>query len=344
MIGNLLHLLPGLLLQVALATALLWLFIRPSDEVPVLHILLTALGFTFLNMAIEWTLRDYLLETTVVVQWTLFVLLANHFLSIPLPRAALTLFCFFALMLGVGLLDARRSPSALSEEEQLLIEGFQAVKLSESAESEDLSPWSIQLRNGILDKRLLAARAVARRSLYTVSEKERVVKPDPTPDPMPEPIPEPIPETAPEPPVISQTPAITGKEFEALFDRHAPSDPPTTIQELPGITDLPSQGSVELEASVDDPDTRPDRRHHPGGFNAAQLSEAVDVRNRSTDRRYANPQFEVGAVSIGEHGRFAIVDGEMLKEGSVVRTNREDPRGWKLHRVEPTELLWQPLK
>nr|MDA3873491.1 hypothetical protein [Kiritimatiellia bacterium] len=94
--------------------------------------------------------------------------------------------------------------------------------------------------------------------------------------------------------------------------------------------------------SVDE--IRPDRRDHPGGFNAEQLSDAVEVRNRSTDRRYPHPQFEIGAVSMGENGRFAIVDGEMLKEGSIVRTNEENPRGWKLHRIGRTELFWQPLK
>lgn len=339
MFGDFFHLLPGLVLQIALAAALLWLFTRPSDDVPVTHILLTSLGFSFLNMGIEWALRDYLLEAIVVVQWTFFVLLANHFLSIPLPRAALTLFCFFSLMLGSGLLDARLSQSELSEEERLLVEGFQAVEVPEAHESEPLSPWAIQIRNGILDKRLVAARSAALRSLYAKPEPEVAEQPNPMPDPTPE--------TASVSPVLSPSSTMTGNQFEALFTRVSPADFPTEqeiVSETPESSGSPDRMVTEKPEPRPTDEVRPDRRNHPGGFNAEQLSEVVEVRNRSTDRRFANPQFDVGAVSMGEHGRFAIVDGEMLKEGSIVRTNQESPRGWKLHRIEPTELFWQPLK
>ncbi|MEX2606831.1 MAG: hypothetical protein WD708_05755 [Kiritimatiellia bacterium] len=344
MIENLLHLLPGLALQFLLAAALLWLFTRPSDDVPVTHILLSSLGICFLNLLIEWALRDYLLEATVVVQWTFFVLLANHFLSIPLPRAALTLFCFFALMLGAGLLDTRLSPQDLSEEERLLLEGFQAVEIPNPADSKELSPWAIRLRQGILDKRLMGARAVTLRSLYPPSDEEAKTDRKTEVATIPDPTPEPAHETGSDPVEITQSPSMTGKEFEALF-AHSPSVQSSGKNGDPlETTEIPDLIAGEAEPPEPDDTIRPDRRHHPGGFNAEQLAEVVEVRNRSTDRRFAHPQFQVGAVSIGEHGRFAIVDGEMLKEGSIVRTNRETPRGWKLHRIEPGELFWQPLK
>nr|MDA3872337.1 hypothetical protein [Kiritimatiellia bacterium] len=175
---NLLYLLPGLSLQFAFAAGLLWLFIRPSDDVPVTHILLIALGFCILNLGIEWVLRDYLLEATLVAQWTFFVLLATHFLSIPLPRAALTMFCFFAFMLGAGMIGSKLAPPELSEEERLLIEGFQAVETPESIESKELSQWVVRVRNGILDKRLVSARSVTLRALYPAPETAEKTEPE----------------------------------------------------------------------------------------------------------------------------------------------------------------------
>lgn len=341
MLENLLHLLPGLILQFLLATALLWLFIRPSDEVPAVRVLLTALIFCLLNPAIEWTLRDFLMEATLVIQWALFVLLANHFLSIPLPRAALTLFCFFALMLGAGLLGGTFASRELSEEERLLLEGFEAVEVADSDESGDPALWALRLRSGILDKRLMTARSIALRSLYPETETDP--KPKSAAQPTPQTAPETVAEIETRPPATS----MSGKEFEALFQTSTPAvATDNRVESSPEIAEPAERttGTPEPPTHSREPDARPDRWNHPGGFNARQLSEAVKVRNRSTDRRYPNPQFDVGAVSMGEQGRFAIVDGEMLTEGSIIRTNREDPRGWKLHRIEAAELFWQPLK
>jgi hypothetical protein len=68
------------------------------------------------------------------------------------------------------------------------------------------------------------------------------------------------------------------------------------------------------------------------------------VRNRSTDPAFPPPDFHIGAVSIGSGGRFAWVDGELLREGTILRVPGEGVRGWRLYRVDDHELFWQPLK
>jgi hypothetical protein len=341
-IENLLHLAPGLALQFLLAGVLLWLFIPKTDKIPYLRILLIALVFSLLNLLIEWSLREYLLEGTLVLQWTLFVLLATRFLSIPLPRAALTLFCFFSLMLGAGLLEARLSPAELSEEERLLIEGFEAVKIPSPSGAETVSPGVLQMRMGILDQRILSAREVALRRLYASTE------PESGPDPQPDTIEVPIVVTEEEPEIIPpavQTPStVTGAEFEALFVR---TSSPVEPVEGPASADPETEvtiGNYDIETDLSDPEPVRSRRNQHEGFNAEQLADAVKVRNRSTDRRYAPPRFEIGAVGIGTRGRFAIVDGEMVKEGGIIRTHEDLPRGWKLHRIESSQLFWQPLR
>jgi hypothetical protein len=77
---------------------------------------------------------------------------------------------------------------------------------------------------------------------------------------------------------------------------------------------------------------------------ADQLGDIVRVKHRSTDPRYAPPEYIISAISIGDRGSFVIMEGRLLREGAVLRTGGQQPRGWKLFRVSEAELFWQPLE
>jgi hypothetical protein len=79
-------------------------------------------------------------------------------------------------------------------------------------------------------------------------------------------------------------------------------------------------------------------------MNSEQITRMAEVKNRSTDPRFLPPEFIISAVSIGERGSFAMVDGRLLREGAVLRTGERNPRGWRLFRVTEEQLYWQPLE
>lgn len=316
--------------QVFLGALLLWLFAPPSEDagrkgrVPAAVLLLL-----ILNLAVEWFLQDYLREGTLVFQWVLFSLLVHKIVGIPLPRSLLTLFCLFALMLGWGLTTSRLRDREPTEEEQLLRQGFGEEPVEEDADAAGPA-WRTTLKASLLDQRMLAVRDLTRDLLYGPSE--------PAPPPLKTPPPEPPPSPTPEEKAGGEkTTAMSGREFEALF---APSSPPP-------VRPPPPRGTPSPEPPAPTPRLRPGdagpRVRHSPAVNSEHMAEIVEIRNRSTDPRYDPPDFSVDAVGIGEKGTYAIVDGDFVGVGSIIRTNDRNPRAWKLVTIEPKELFWQPL-
>lgn len=324
------YLAPVYLTQILLGVLLLILFVRDRDEVGTGKILLTSLLYTALNILIEWFLNDYLLAATLVVQWTLFVLLANRIISIDLPRASMTLFCYFSLLMGFSMLEARFSPEELTQEEKLLTEGFDE---NSKSDKKDLpkQDWITRLEHGSLPRKIYSTRNWVIEYLYHPETEEPVsTVSSPAPTPALPPLPHP------ENPDPAKTVTLSGKEFEALFfpeknTAQTPQEIPTSTPTLPKPTE-------------NYPTVPPNGGRNTNGINAEQMSEIVKIRNRSTDPGYAPPEYYISAIGMGSGGHFAIVDGDMLREGSVIYTQKEKPRAWRLYRIEVNQVFWQPLK
>ncbi|MGA0368138.1 MAG: hypothetical protein ACO3N7_01655 [Kiritimatiellia bacterium] len=327
-------LLPTFITQILMGVLLLWLFVMAQDEIDLDRILLTSLLYTLLNVLIEWFLKDYLLATTLVFQWTIFVLLANRICAIPLPRASITLFCFFSLLMGGRMLEAHFFPEEISEEEKLLMEGFHTPRESPGAEVPELS-WVQRIREGSIASKTYVSKKIVVDLIYGgETENEDPLSPPPaTPTPLSVKV-----EPSPLPP---STGTLSGKEFEALFypleysSESEQSPPPAVPTPLPAAL-LPPPRYADTN-SLPPPSG-------PASINAEQLTQIVEIRNHSTDPAYAAPDFQISAVSMGSNGRFAIVDGDMLREGSIIHTQLDTPRAWMLYRIEPTKVFWRPLK
>jgi|GEM_PF-6451935 len=340
MTDALFYLAPGFLIQILIAAFLLWLFANGKDEVGLVRILLISLGFTALNVLIEGSIQDYLLYATLVVQWGLFTLLANRFISIRLPRASLTIFCYFMILLGFQMLETRLSQNELSDDEKLLLVGFEKTDEDKDPESEQEN-WVSNLELNMIGARSMQARYQILDILYP--------PPEPTAPPS-NPSPEPSVVIAPTPKAsnaISAGPhpngAMTGKEFEARFFTKNEGVEPETPEPTEVVVAIPLPDDT-MFVTPPEQIREPIRPSGRARITADEMSEIVDIRSRSTDPSYAAPGYDVSALSIGESGKFAIVDGEMLREGSIIRTQLENPRGWRLLRIAANEVFWQPLK
>ncbi len=330
--NSFIYLAPVFLTQILLGVLLLWLFVKERDQVGLGTILLTSLLYTVLNIVIEWFLNDYLLATTLVVQWTFFVLLAQRILSIPLPRASVTLFCYFSLLMGIRMVEVHFTPPELTDDEKLLVEGFEETDSEENQEIRD-TDWVQRLEAGTLAHKTYASRDWLLDFIYP---PEKIETPEEDPLPVPPDNKVSTPPTASLP--LENTPlqvsgGMTGAEFEQLFYPADPVAPPSPAVEPPA--ESPPETAF-AEPRVPDPANL--------SINAQQMSQIVEVKNRSTDPGYSPPDYVISAVGVGSGGRFIIVNGDMLKEGSIIYTQHENPRGWKLYQVTPTLLYWQPLK
>jgi hypothetical protein len=328
-------LLPAVAIQVLVAWGVVSLFVQTSDKVHPLKPFGAALAMTLLNLGVEAGLRPFLFQGTIVMQWALFVLLSHWLCKMPLGKSMLAQFCFFCLMLGAGMVEQNAEGDELEQEEQRLLK---ATSDQENQTPQPNSAWPEKIEAGILSHRLLEIRQDALAAVY--GEPETSSPPDETHE------------------IIVDTPAhtatqtgqsvgMTGAEFEKLVfsdfgtstsaerlqvePEDSKPEAPTTAERLPDLNPLETEGPAEVLKG----DT---------GMTSEQSEELTEVKNRSTDRNYAPPAFDIGAVSIGSKGRFAMVDGRLLREGAVLRTGGLDPRGWKLHQVTQTELFWQPLK
>jgi len=295
---------------------------------------LFSLGMLILSLLIEFYLSPFLFQGSIVLQWVLFVLLGTRLCGLRLGKSMLAQFCFFSLMLGAGMLSERTEPDEKEPQPQgidltphVLTHRLPAIRndvltavygTPEDVEPEQATPEDV--------------------SLTKVHPEEGFGEPPPSPTepPVPpEPDPSDIPPPAGNPEEVatpaSPTPPAATAELPAEQPAAAPVPPtptapeplevfPTEITETPGV--------VEGDTSI----------------RADQMSEITEVKNRSSDKRYAPPTYDVTAVSLGSNGRFAMVNGNLLREGAVLRTGGSDPRGWKLLKVTPTEVLWQPLQ
>lgn len=322
-------LLPDLAAQFLLGWAVVWIFSPAGGQVPAWRTLGVACAMSLISLGTEIWLSPYVLQGTLVVQWIVFVLLGFSLGHLSLGKSMLAQLCFFSLVLGAGLMREPAADAASAEEERLLRQDRRDPKATEVPE------WADSLEQALLVNRLPEIRKDAQQAVY--GEKK---SPAPDAPPATEP-----PSTATvEPPDPTEEaeidpPGMSGSEFEALVysippeyfptvepeEESDPADPPLEV--IP--VQFPEEGGVIGEFT---------------SMNANQTQEITEVRNRSTDPAYAAPLYDIGAVSIGENGRFAMVDGRLLRQGAILRTGSMDPRGWKLHRVTTTELFWQPLK
>lgn len=364
MVDAFLYLAPDFLFQTLLAVLLLWLFANRKNEGSLVNLLFIGLCYTVLNILIEWSLQAYLFSTTLVIQWCFFTLIANRFVSIPLPRAALTLFCYFAILMGTSLVSSEIFSAELSEHEKLLTQGFDDKKSLFDSTGEEQAEWVVHLKSNLIAYRSLEARAQIRSLLYPTPE---VVEPPPAPVEKLD-----IVTWAPPKDTVKVT-QLSGKEFEERFfsfktekDRTIASTPPS-----PPVTQTPSQEllktaprtqsisspqpvtGIQTEVTRFQPEvtrTQPAPRTEPAPSNVSNLlkgedmSAIVNIRNRSTDPGYDPPSYDVSALSMGVAGRFAIINGEIIKEGTIIRTQLENPRGWRLFKIAKNQVYWQPLK
>ncbi|WFB35909.1 hypothetical protein P3T73_17285 [Kiritimatiellota bacterium B12222] len=348
---------PGFAVQFLLAVILLWMFVSDKDEIGLLPILSISLVYSILNVIIEWTLGDFLLLVTLVIQWSFFVLLANRFLRIPIPRASVTLFCYFTLLFGTTLVHDYLSPAPSSEEEQLLTAGFEGNDNDHAKEESDLPVWALRVESGLIAQKSVMANYQLKETLYGSRKSKRsrpVVKATPQPSlqiassptsipPQGEPeLSEPL---APEIAITSEEDPNewTGARFEALFNDDIPVERITTPVPEPAKEEVDIASNI-LNSNEDPEVTGVLLDIPPANIEAEQLAEFVKIQNRSTDPRYPTPSFNISAVSMGDDGRYAIIDGEMMSVGSIKRTNLEAPRGWRIHQIELNEVVWQPLK
>lgn len=330
MIDALFYLGPGLLSQLFVAAFLLWLFVNGKDEVGPLRIMLVALTFTAMNLLIEWVLNDYLLAATLALQWTVFVVIAHRYLYIPLGRACVTMFCFFSLMMSFSMFEARFREAEMTEEEKLLVEGFVNQPDQADTRSPELD-WVERMEAGLIRNKTYAAKKQLQAALYMPAAADWDDLP-PVETPPPAPVAE-LPPPQPTPPTATVS-GMTGEAFEALILGQN-TDPQTEaiIPKAPPDSQVPQVTVSDFSPEL----TR-------ASINAQQLSKIVTIRNRSTDPSYEAPDFLISAVSMGSNGRFAIVNGEMLREGSIVPSEVDHPRAWRLYRIGNNQVFWQPLK
>lgn len=329
MLKAFIYLAPGLASQTLTAGLLLLLFVNTKDKVGPLRIAAVAAGLTLLNLLIEWVLSDYLLAATLVLQYVVFAIIVHRALSMTLARTCITLFCFFSLMMGMEMLHVHLDGAELTEDEKLLVEGFERPDSNRDSTTSQ-ETWVQRLEAGLLSQKTYASKNEIARLLYpTRIQDQPPLQVRDTARPFPAPTATPVPRSPVNPSSMSAA------QFEALFyppvsaENELPADPfdDPVLTPQPGI--LVSDLAPGLTST---------------SLNAEQMSSIVDIRNRSTDPSYSAPEFRVSAVSIGSQGRMAIVDGSMLRQGSVVPSPAEPPRAWRLYRIEQNELFWQPLK
>ena len=331
MVDTLLFLMPTFLTQILAGVLLLWLFVRSQDEIGLERILLTSVLYCVLNIVIEWFLQDYLLAATLVLQWALFVLLANRICAIRLPRACITLFCYFSLLMGGSMLEARFVPKERSEEEKLLMEGFEESEDAADHGEHELS-WARRLKEDSIASKTYAFKQRVVDLLYHPDE-EAMAPPPPLPTPTPQPLAQIQAQETPPPPPPNE------------IESEAPSAPQENSEEPPPVVQAPTPTpTVEPVADVVYPEEDPPRVSNNNSISGEQMNDIVEIKNRSTDPSYDAPSYKISAISMGSGGRYAIVDGDMLREGSIIHTQLETPRGWLLYRIEPNQIFWRPLK
>lgn len=336
-IDSLLHLSSGYLI--------LRCFLPPSIQSRGWPPLLCSFLFLFSGIAIEKILGPFLLEGSLVFLFFFCILLADKVAKLPLLNATGALFCHFCLMLGLGLLpeasldsgsnptepDTPKEESLEDSLDDLLEAGLMddEVPPTPTPVPEPLEPtrpavtptWVTETRELYLHRRLLAARNVLREVLYRPERSPEDIPPQPTPalQATPTPAPTPIPGSE-----------LTAEEYFALFDPTPTPAPLVHSTPLPP-TPTPLQGENVV---------------NPGdavAVNSDQLSNMVQLRNRSTDTQYLPPEFEIDALGIGNNGRYAIVNGTLMREGNIIRVSESTVRGWRLVKILEGELYWQPL-
>jgi hypothetical protein len=315
------------------AVVLLCLFSAKNEKASFARIFVFSLLFVLLNIGIQKFLAPWLHEGSLVFMWVLMVLLANKVAKLPLLFAMTALFCHFSLMLGYGLLPDIHFNKSLSPEDEMLLEGFDRNPdpTSESEDATTDSPsWENDIRDLLLHQTLVNANTTLREVIYP-TKTTGIAAATPTPPP-------PLFIEAPEPTVQPVPPPMTQAEFLAHFDDNStanvdPIPTPTPLPQPPRATPEPGEITGENVVKVEDAVT----------VNSNQLNQMVQIRNHSTDKRFLPPEFKIGAVGMGSNGKYAIIDQRFVKEGMIIRVTDEQTRGWRLVRIEQTELFWQPL-
>jgi hypothetical protein len=316
---SMLMLLPGLAAQFVLGFVLIGLFVQSGDGVPFWKPVLTSLIMVVIGTLMGIFLTPYLYQGTIVMQWFMFVLLGKVLCSMPLDKSMMAQFCFFSWMLGLGMVEERFSASDPAEE------------------TEAVPEWMVTTRKALLPDSMLLARDAALSAMYDLPEEER---------PEQEPVvavqqPNPPSSRPTARPALSQNAGsdrMTGAEFEALF--YDTARPASELVPVMGTAEDPTLRLPEHELLLGEVE----ELTPPTTIDPDTSEEIVQVKNRSTDPDFLPPAFMIGAVSSGKRGKFAMVDGRLLREGAILRTGTSQPRGWKLHLITETDLFWQPLK
>jgi hypothetical protein len=327
------------LIQVISGFLCLRIFLPPDVPRRGWPLLLCSVLMIALSLGVETVLDPWIFEGTLIFQWVLFVLLCHRICRLPLLHSMAALVCYFSFMLGLGMLcdpvaDPADPPDAAAEStedafdpEQLLEAGLldedsgtRSSVGSPDPSSREVPAWILKLHDRMLHRKLGRAQQRVWSLLYN--------RPDTKPAPSPTPTPEPLPTATPTP--QPGTP-MSDEEFLDLFrPTPTPRPVPTAVAPLPGASPTPQGGHVVKPGDV-------------ATVNSEQLTEIVKLKNRSTDPRFTPPEYEITAIGVGVKGRYAIIRGQMMREGNILRTGTEPVRGWRLIRIQEDELYWQPL-
>lgn len=340
------HLWPDFLLQFLLGVLVLFVFApssalehAPSKGKLLFLCSITSVVMLLLSLSIEHYVSPLILQSSLVIQWVFFTLLGHRICGIPLGKSMLSQFCYFSMILGVGLLSEHVLPVP-------------------STPSDPPAPesWMKRVEWALLTNRLPHIRGDVLTALYgkpVSSQPPPSTKPPQPPPPTPTPAPRVVELSENEPPNPTEDPTLPPQE--EVREIPPPVPPTPTPEPTPVPPDNPPEPSEQSsqplriyqgwpeplpEATNDLPDVITGEER----TGLDQISDPVNMQNQSTDSRYAPPDYSISAVSMGERGRFVMVDGRLLREGAVLTTGGSEPRGWKLFKVTETVLFWQPLE
>jgi hypothetical protein len=319
-------------LQTLCCAVLMWGFSRKGETPGLWRIVLCSLLLPPTAIAMDFAVGGFLREGSLLFIGVLFALLLHTLGKLRIFAAFGAVFCLFSLSLGTAVFhDNRRFHSDTAEEERLLQQGFDAQ--DSSANEADSLP------NELLDSRLDQRLLVARNHLFDFiyADDSPLESPPATPTPSPALVaatPQPTPKT--EDPEPSYVP---GENFALLFldtPAESPTDEPTALH-TPSPVASPTRRPEKRGENVVNVDAIP-------SITAEQLTQMAKVRNISIDRRFPAPVFEVGLIGIGDAGSYAMVNGTVIRIGSILRSPGSTPAAWKLVKVSATELYWQPME
>gem|GEM_PF-6155347 len=296
--------------------------------------------YLLMGIVVETILNEWIREGTLVFLFFFFILLANRLCKLPLLHAWCAMFCHFSLMLGYGTLGF--APGEIQTEQALTVDQPEenldrflevgilretpptptpvAEKTGDHSEQE--SDVLRSLRSRMLHRKLDRSRELLLEILYPGDPGGQ------TPHLMATP----VPTSAPARPTPVPGSRMEKEEFFLLFSptpTPSPEQIPTPQPLLP--TPTPNQGATVVDP-VD-----------AVAVNSDQLNNMVKLRNRSTDANYLPPRFEIDALGIGANGRYAIVNGVLMREGNIIRIETGTVRGWRLVKIKENDLFWQPL-